>query len=103
MFKHIKPIFLLMLLLVIPCYTYAYSEYVIASGENIGIKLKTKGIIVIGKYDDSNTQLKKGDIITSINNNNNINIDSFTKIISNNRGKSVTIGYIRDGMKVKQN
>ncbi len=101
MFKHIKPIFLLMLLLVIPCYTYAYSEYVIASGENIGIKLKTKGIIVIGKYDDSNTQLKKGDIITSINNNNNINIDSFTKIISNNRGKSVTIGYIRDGYESK--
>lgn len=96
MFKHRKFLWILMLLLVIPCYTYAYSDYVIASGENIGIKLKTKGIIIVGKYDDTNDELKKGDIIISLNDNPDINIETLTKFISNNRSVSVTIGYIRD-------
>lgn len=93
-----KFIFLvIMLLLVIPGYTYAYSDYVIASGENIGIKLKSKGIIVMGRYDDTNTSLEKGDIIVSVENNNNLNIESFTNIISKDDKTSVKIGYIRDG------
>ena len=53
MFKHFKPLFL-MLLLTIPIYTYAYSDYIVASGANIGIKLKSDGIIVMGNYDNSN-------------------------------------------------
>lgn len=88
---------LLMLLLVIPCYTYAYSDYVIASGENIGIKLKTNGIIIMGNYDETNSNLKEGDIIVSINGTNNINIDKLTEAISNNSTDTIKIGYIRDG------
>ncbi len=97
MIKKIKIILLLMLLLVIPGYTYAYSDYVIASGENIGIKLKTKGIIVIGKYDDINPTINKGDIIVSINENSNLDIKRFTDIISKNSRETINIGYIRNG------
>lgn len=96
MFNKIK-MFILLLLLTVPIYTYAYSDYIIASGENIGIKLNTNGIIVIGRYDDTNSSLGNGDIITSINKQNNINIDSFTKIVSKINNGKINIGYIRDG------
>ena len=96
MIKRIKYI-ILMLLLVIPSYVSAYSDYVIASGENIGIKIKSNGIIIAGRYDDTNIELKKGDIIVSINNNSNIDLNDFTDIVSNNSSDTIEIGYIRDG------
>lgn len=96
MFRKFKFI-ILMLLLVIPGYTYAYSDYIIASGENIGIKLKSKGIIVMGRYDETNNFMEKGDIIVSVDNNDNLDIESFTNIISKNSNDSIEIGYIRDG------
>lgn len=95
MIKRIKYI-ILMLLLVIPTYVTAYSDYIIAGGDNIGIKMKTDGIIVVGKYDDTNNELKKGDIIVSINNKKDIDINTLTKEISNN-SNNIKIGYIRDG------
>lgn len=88
---------IIMLLLVIPGYTFAYSDYIIASGENIGIKLKSNGIIIMGRYDDTNSLLEKGDIIISVNNTKNLDIDKFTNIISKNDIDSIKIGYIRDG------
>lgn len=96
MLKRFK-LFMLMLLLVMPCYTYAYSDYIVASGENIGIKLKSKGIIVMGRYDETNKDLDKGDIIVSVNHNDNLDIESFTNIISKNSSDTIEIGYIRDG------
>ena len=54
-------VLLILFILFIPIYVDAYSDYIIASGENIGIKLKSKGIIVIGNYDDTNSKMKKGD------------------------------------------
>lgn len=86
-----------MLLLSIPSYTYAYSKYIVASGENIGIKIKNKGIIIMGNYDDLNNQMNKGDIIISVEDDDDIDINSFTKIISNHSKDTIKIGYIRDG------
>ena len=77
MFKKIKFFLIILLLLVIPSYVRAYSNYIVASGKNIGIKLKSKGIIVIGKYDNYNNDIKVGDIIISIDNKS-VNIESFT-------------------------
>ena len=96
MFNKIK-IFILLFLLTIPIYTYAYSDYIIASGKNIGIKLNTNGIIVIGRYDDTNSSLGNGDVIISIDKQKRINIDSFTKIVSKIDNGKINIGYIRDG------
>lgn len=96
MFKKISYL-IIMLLLVIPGYTFAYSDYIIASGENIGIKIKSNGIIIIDRYNDINPSLEKGDIITSINNIKDLNIEKFTNIISKENINSFKIGYIRDG------
>lgn len=97
MLKRIKVIVITLLLLTIPTYTYAYSDYIVASGENIGIKLKSKGIIVMGRYDDTNPELSKGDMIVSVNGNDNIDISSFTDLVSNNSKDTIEIGYIRNG------
>lgn len=73
-FKKIKNKFLLMLLLIsIPTITLAYSDYVIVGGENIGIELKSKGVIIVGTYEVNNDNparkagLQIGDKIMKIN------------------------------------
>lgn len=90
-------VLLILLLLSYPSLTLAYSDYVIASGENIGISLKTKGIIVVDKYDNTNNSLRSGDIIVSISNNDNISMDYLTDMIKKNKNNNIEIGYIRNG------
>ncbi len=62
---------LLLSLYFIPYNVLAYSSYIIPGGENIGITINSKGIMVIGKYkingDLLNKDIKTGDIITKIN------------------------------------
>jgi len=43
-------IVLLLAFLLIPSNVYAYSEYIYAGGENIGIEIKTNGVVVVGTY-----------------------------------------------------
>lgn len=101
---HKIQLFALFLLLLVPGFVFAYSDYVIASGDNIGIKLQTNGIIVVGTYDINGVDpattagLKAGDIITTINNKTVNSIDDINNIISNNDNYIVTIGYIRDNI-----
>jgi stage IV sporulation protein B len=101
MIKKIKLV-LLMLLIALPISVFAYSDYIIASGDNIGIKLKTNGVLVIGTYDVKGKDpaleagIKVGDIIFKINDKKISSIDDITSIISSNREASIKIGYIRD-------
>ena len=107
MFKKIK--YILLLLLLIPYNIYAYSSYIYASGENIGIKIKTNNITIIGFYnidgispaDDANLQI--GDKIISINDQDVNNIEEFERIISNNSLDTIKIGYIRNNKKFYTN
>ena len=41
----------ILLLVIIPINVFAYSNYVIASGETIGIEVNSKGILVVGFYE----------------------------------------------------
>ena len=41
----------LLALFIIPNTILAYSDYIIAGGENIGIELNSKGVIIVGTYD----------------------------------------------------
>ena len=76
-FKKIKKsIFLLLLFLtIIPINVLAYSDRIIAGGQNIGISLNSNGILIVGTYEVNNTSpakeagLKTGDIIEKINGN----------------------------------
>ena len=100
----IKKIFLMLLisLISIPTNIYAYSNKVILGGNNIGIEVKTKGILVVGLYEINNklvaesSGIRAGDYIISVNNNNVNSISDFSKEIENDDDKEkVEITYKR--------
>lgn len=101
MFRKIKYA-LVILLLCFPFYVFAYSDYIIASGENIGIRLNSSNILIIGTYEINGISpadeagLIKGDKIISVNDISINTINEFENIISNNSNDTIKIGYIRD-------
>ncbi len=66
-----KRLLIILISLLFPLNVFAYSNYVIPGGNNIGIEVYNEGIIVIGFYKINNryntTELKIGDVITKIN------------------------------------
>ena len=81
----------------------SYSSEVYVGGENIGIEVKTKGVLVIGLYKVNNNMIaassgiNKGDYIISVNNNEVNNISDFSKEIENDPDKeSIDIKYRRE-------
>ena len=101
MFLKIKKIALLFLL-IIPLNIYAYSQYIYASGDSVGIKINTDGIIIVGSYDINNhnnmadAKLQNGDVITSINNIKVDTIESMINIINDCNCESINITYKRN-------
>ena len=94
MFLKIKKIFLIILTsFIMPISILAYSEYIIAGGENVGIEINSKGVMVVGLYEvngkfiAAEQDIKVGDIITSINNQKVETIEDMTNIISNSDNK----------------
>mgnify|MGYP002286593215 FL=1 len=88
--------------LFIPTYALAYSDYVIAGGENIGIELNSKGIIIVGTYSVNNNNpakeagLQNGDKIIKINSKDVDNIkDMITTIENSNNKENLSITYLR--------
>jgi stage IV sporulation protein B len=89
-------------LFIIPISPFAYSDYIIPGGENIGIQINSKGILVVGLYKVGDTYpgreagLKLGDKIIAINNKNVNNISEMVNEINstNNRGE-ILIKYER--------
>ena len=102
-FKKIKNKFLiLLLLLIIPNNALAYSNYIIASGENIGIELKSSGIIVVGTYNVNGENpatkagLQNGDKIIKIKDKIVTNIEDMQNYISSLSTKTnISITYLR--------
>ena len=98
-------IFLFSLLLIIPISINAYSDYIVASGENVGIKIKSDGIIIVGTYKVDNQDLaqdaglKVGDVIESINNTRVKDIDDMINIFNNSTSNSVNITFKRNNEK----
>jgi len=89
-------------LLILPTTAFAYSDYIIAGGENIGIQINSKGILIVGLYKINNTYpgreagLKLGDKILAINNENVDNINQMVEKINNDSDKeSIQISYER--------
>lgn len=102
MFKKTFQLILLSILF-IPTLALAYSDYLIVGGENIGIELKSKGVVVVGFYKVNNEYIAKevglqvGDIITSINDQQVNSINDLTKTISSSNG-DIKIGYINNNI-----
>lgn len=100
----IKKIFIsLFIFFIIPLSVLAYSSEVYLGGDNIGIEVKTKGILVIGLYEVNNSfiaessGLKMGDYIISLDGKEINTIDEFTNIINSNETGIVDIKYTREG------
>lgn len=97
-FKKSKKFFILLLtLFIIPISTLAYSDYIIAGGENIGITINSDGILVIGKYKIDGkdlSDLKNGDIIIKVNDIKVSSINDMTTIL-NDSNDSLKITYLR--------
>lgn len=100
-FKNLTLIFLLTFI-IIPHSTLAYSDNIIASGETVGIKLNTDGILIVGSYEiDGHNSLveaglKTGDIISKINNKEVHTVEEMVDIISKCNCDKLKISYIRD-------
>lgn len=115
MFK--KIIITLLLMFIIPINAIAYSDKIIAGGENIGITLNFRGVLIVGSYNVNGenlakkANLKNGDIIIKINNNQINSIDEMAEQINevaennlpikitfvrNNEEKNTTLNLTKD-------
>ena len=90
--KYMKKILinlLLLLYIILPFEVFAYSDYILAGGQNIGIELNSNGILIVGTYLINNNDpakeanLQVGDKIISVNDNPVQSIEEMLEIINN--------------------
>lgn len=97
-----KIIIILLTFVIIPTSTFAYSKEIIAGGENIGITLNSKGILIVGTYEVNgispaqNANIKSGDIITDIEGKKVNTIDEMANAINESNKDEININYKRD-------
>lgn len=88
-----------LLILIIPFQVYAYSDYIIAGGENVGIKINSNYVMVVGSYyigTDKNKTLVPGDKILRINGYKVSSISEMLNVISKTiKNSSVSVDYLR--------
>lgn len=88
-----------LLTLIIPIQVYAYSDYIIAGGENVGIKINSNYVMVVGSYDigsNQNKTLVPGDKILRINGYKVSSINEMLNVISKTiKNSSVSVDYLR--------
>lgn len=98
-----KRYIILILFLLMPLKTAAYSNKIIAGGENVGIELRSDGVVIVGFYDVAGNSpgkiagLKEGDIIKRINDNKIITITDMANEIAQSESL-MNIEYKRDKM-----
>ena len=101
--------YLLLLYLLIPISVFAYSDYIIASGKNIGIELKSNNIIIVGSYPIDNynplieTDLRVGDKIIKINEYDITSSKSLQEVINTLNTDNITITYRRNNTDYQTN
>ncbi len=110
-----KILTIIIISLFFPITIFGYSEFLIPGGENIGISIDTKGLIVVGFYKVDGKYLAKdtlkvGDTILSVEDTEINNINELTKLIEayikdnkvnitvlrNNRIKNTTLALIKE-------
>ena len=84
------------IILVFPFPLLAYSSYIIPGGENVGIEVNSKGILVVGFYKVNDEYIAKesgfiiGDSIIKVNGKEVNNIDEMVKIVNENNNDQIT-------------
>ncbi|MBQ9072786.1 MAG: SpoIVB peptidase [Bacilli bacterium] len=98
----IQTLIFLLTMFIIPQSLLAYSDKIIASGETVGIRLNTDGILIVGSYEINGHNplveagLKSGDIINQINNKEVHTVEEMVNTISNCNCDSLKVSYIRE-------
>jgi stage IV sporulation protein B len=88
---------------IMPQSVLAYSKYIVAGGENIGLQINNDGIIVAGfykvgeEYPGKEAALQKGDTIIKADDSSVNSIDDFINAIKNSNQKNLKLVYLRDG------
>ena len=113
MIKKHRLMTLVMLLLVnimFPLNVFAYSDYILAGGANIGIQLNSKGVLIVGTYkigdiDPANdANLIIGDKIVAINDIDITSIDEMLDTLKNlDNPTKVKVSFIRNDKKMDTN
>ena len=90
-------------ILLFPTFVFAYSDKVILGGQNVGIEINTKGVLVAGFYKVNGvynaSRLLIGDYITKVNDKEVNTINELVKEIENNViDNKITISYRRDNV-----
>lgn len=97
-----KILLLILLLVIVPINVFAYSNYVIASGETIGIEVNSKGVLIVGFYEVNNEFIAKdagfqiGDKIVSINEKNVNCINDMVSVIEKENKTEINFKVIRE-------
>ena len=87
---------------IMPNYVLAYSKYIVAGGENIGLQINNNGIIIAGFYkvNDSypgyDANLNKGDTIIKVDGKDVKSIDDFISSIENGNKTNLKLTYKRN-------
>jgi len=89
---------------IIPSLVLAYSDYIYAGGENIGIEINSSGVFVVGFYDvggSDNKFFQIGDRIISINGVSINNTADFLNVIGQNKDLNVVdVKYVRGNVEL---
>ena len=102
--KKFKKVFILSILtlFIMPFSVFAYSDHIVVGGENIGIELKSKGVMIVGLYKVNDVfpakeaGLEIGDIIDEINGTTISSIEEMVELIEKEKNKNeVNIKYTR--------
>lgn len=95
-------LFIITLCAFFPFNVLGYSEYIIPGGENIGIKIESDGVLVVGFYKIDNkynyNNLKIGDYITKVNDTEIKSVNELVSVLSDlKEEKTVDLTIRRDG------
>ncbi|MBR4618996.1 MAG: SpoIVB peptidase [Bacilli bacterium] len=86
----------------IPLNVFAYSNYIIPGGENVGIEVNSNGILVVGFYKVSDHFIAKdsgfniGDRIIRVNGREVFNIDEMAAVINNSGNTKIKYTVVRN-------
>lgn len=100
---------MLILTILLPIQVFAYSDYILASGENIGIELKSNHIIIVGSYNiGSHNPLTEnglviGDQILKVNGEAVTTVAELQNIVSQNKQDTIKITYLRGNTEYTKN
>lgn len=105
--KHLVIVFALLFTL-IPMNIFAYSDYIIPGGENIGMQINSNGILVVGTYEIDNVYPAKNSGITlgdKIININGVEVNSISEMVNEIEKSSsdliIDVTYVRNDKNIE--